>query len=116
MVINKTGQTPTHKALATRTGALLRPLFQLLDRKSLLGRVVIGHGDLHAGNLRQRSNGDVVFLDIDDVMLMPAAFDLLSSSPKIGTTRASERTLRRIFTALQRKNAVDNASRTRKTA
>ena len=60
----------------------LNPLLHgFLDPKSLLGKLVVGHGDLHGGNIMHRtkgtdSHGDLVAIDLDFVGRYPAAIDL----------------------------------------
>lgn len=56
-------------------------IFGLLDPNSLMGRLVVGHGDLKYDNTMIRSastsaNPDLVLIDYDRVMRLPAAADL----------------------------------------
>ena len=58
----------------------LATIAALLPPGSLLGRSVVGHGDLHDGNLMRREAGgsktDLVVCDFDRVAVMQAAADL----------------------------------------
>lgn len=56
--------------------------YNLLSGGSLMGRLVIGHGDLQSKNLLRRtdgSRGHMVLIDYDRVHSMPAAVDIGSS-------------------------------------
>ena len=58
-----------------------KAIFGLLDPKSLMGRLVVGHGDLKYDNTMIRStstsaNPNLVLIDYDRVMRLPAAADL----------------------------------------
>ena len=64
-----------------RTAAMetSRLLHMQLESGSLLGRLVVGHGDAHGKNLMHRHNGghgDLVLIDLDLVGRYPAALDL----------------------------------------
>ena len=58
-----------------------KAIFGLLDPDSLMGRLVVGHGDLKYDNTMIRSSSssaspDLVLIDYDRVMRLPAAADL----------------------------------------
>jgi len=56
--------------------------YSILPSSSPLGRLVVGHGDLHSKNLMRRKagvHGDIVLIDFDRVHRMPAAVDIASS-------------------------------------
>ena len=61
---------------------LSRLLHMQLEPASLLGRLVVGHGDAHGKNLMHRrsgGHGDLVLIDLDFVGRYPAAYDLGSA-------------------------------------
>ena len=72
--------TPGNSAPTDGLSSPLVPaVFGLLDPGSLMGRLVVGHGDLHDKNLMRRQArgqaGDLVIIDFDRVMRMTAGYD-----------------------------------------
>ena len=60
---------------------ICRDIFDLLEPNSLMGRLVVGHGDLKYDNTMIRSSStyahpELVLIDYDRVMRLPAAADL----------------------------------------
>lgn len=53
-------------------------LFGLFGPRTLMGRLVVGHGDVHEMNILRRNpqTSELVLIDFDRVMRMPAACDL----------------------------------------
>ena len=66
-------------------------LFKLLSPDSLMGRMVVGHNDLHDGNLMRRYDnnqpGDLVLIDFDRICMMQAGNDLGSYMSQIDTSK-----------------------------
>merc|ERR1740121_1608787 len=59
---------------------LVMRAFGLLEPETLMGRLVVGHGDLHELNVLRRAAGapgsPLMVIDFDRVMKLPAGMDL----------------------------------------
>ena len=65
---------------AERFVSTLVTVANLVGPDTLVGRLVVGHGDLHARNMIRRRSveapGDILFIDFDGVCRMAAGYDL----------------------------------------